>query len=120
MPAACARTQQTVVNDPGSVEHPQLLACARHLVDVADTKEANLLQQLPAATAWVAAARAGGGRVLVHCAQGVSRSAALAAACLMEAAQLEAGAALERLRVRCPAAAPNAGEEWFGPCAGVN
>ncbi|EFN52747.1 hypothetical protein CHLNCDRAFT_138334 [Chlorella variabilis] len=114
----------TVLNDPGSVQHAALApggSIRRHLVDVEDAEEANLLQQLPAAVAFVAAARRpspgagparGGGRVLVHCAQGVSRSAALAAACLMAAAPppgLEPGAALAAVRRAAPAAAPNPG-----------
>ena len=120
---------QSAVTDPASVAHPQLEGRQRHLVDVADTEEANLLQHLPAAAAFVAAALdgspagaaaaaaragagggSGGGRVLIHCAQGVSRSAAVALACLMvRSPGLEPQAALAALQQRCPAAAPNAG-----------
>lgn len=49
-------------------------------VDVEDDGEANLLQHLPAAVAFIAGAAAGGGTVLVHCAQGVSRSSAVSLA----------------------------------------
>ena len=130
---------QSVVNEPASVQHPQLTGCQRHLVDVADSEEANLLRHLPAALAFVETAlgssnssnSSGGGgssggrdpsrgspsgssprpRVLIHCAQGVSRSAAVAAACLMARApgELEPSAALAALQRRCPAAAPNPG-----------
>jgi dual specificity phosphatase 12 len=106
----------------------------RHLVDVEDSEDANLLQQLPAAVAFVCGALGwplvGGGalreapastpgpataRVLIHCAQGVSRSAAVAAACLMARAAAAGGAdldptkALAALRLGWPAAAPNPG-----------
>ncbi len=121
------RALQSVVNEPSSVAHPQLEGRQRHLVDVADTEEANLLQHLPAAVAFVTAALRGGAagtaaaagpgassnnRVLIHCAQGVSRSAAVAVACLMARnPELEPEAALAALRQRYPAASPNAGAE---------
>jgi len=141
---------QSVVNDPSSVQHPQLAACRRHLVDVSDSEQSNLLSLLPAAVAFISAAlqpsgsstggssgggsSGGGSKMLVHCAQGVSRSAAVAAAYLMAASaapaapaaatppqqpQRRAGAssseplspdaALAVLRRACPAAAPNTG-----------
>lgn len=102
-------------------QHPQLSSCRRHALEVEDSKEANLLSSLPAAVGFITAALEGGGgsaRVLVHCAQGVSRSAAVAAAYLMAASAGAAGggpggldpdAALAALRRACPAAAPNAG-----------
>ena len=108
-------------------------------MDVADAEEANLLSLLPAAVAFIAEALHGGngssgggdGRVLLQCAQGVSRSAAVAAAYLMAASAGAAGPAaaaaaavrlpggaqlplapqdaLAALRRACPAVAPNPG-----------
>lgn len=106
--------------------HPQLEGRQRHPVDVADTEDSNLLQALPAAVAFVAAALGGSSadstaaagasgsssnkRVLVHCAQGVSRSTAVVLAYLMaRTPALEPEAALAALRQRYPAAAPNPG-----------
>ncbi|KAL4420279.1 hypothetical protein ABPG77_005619 [Micractinium sp. CCAP 211/92] len=113
----------SVLNGAASLQdqHPQLASCQRHAVEVEDLEEANLLSSLPAAVGFITAALGGGGgstRVLVHCVQGVSRSAAVAAAYLMASSAGAAGggpggldpdAALAALRRACPAAAPNAG-----------
>ncbi|PSC73919.1 Dual specificity phosphatase 12 [Micractinium conductrix] len=129
----------SVVNDAAALQHAQLAGRAQHAVDVADAEEANLLSLLPAAVAFIAEALHGGngssgggdGRVLLHCAQGVSRSAAVAAAYLMAASAGAAGPAaaaaaavrlpggaqlplapqdaLAALRRACPAVAPNPG-----------
>ncbi|KAI3431699.1 hypothetical protein D9Q98_004744 [Chlorella vulgaris] len=65
-----------------------------------------------------ATGRGGSNRVLIHCAQGVSRSAAVAAACLLAraalqpataTAPLEPTAAVAELRRHWPRAAPNPG-----------
>ncbi len=120
---SCPCCLQSVLNGAASLQdqHPQLSSCRRHALEVEDSKEANLLSSLPAAVGFITAALEGGGgsaRVLVHCAQGVSRSAAVAAAYLMAASAGAAGggpggldpdAALAALRRVCPAAAPNAG-----------
>ena len=78
-------------------------------LDVEDVPESNLLQRLPSALDFMAAALAGGGAVLVHCAQGVSRSAAVATAHLMRTRGLDYDDALAALREGHPAAAPNEG-----------
>lgn len=105
-PRLPARRAQSVVNLGAPPPPP---AAARHLhIDLEDVPEANLLQHLPAALDFVAAGAAGAG-ALVHCAQGVSRSAAVAAAHLMRAAGLGPDEALAALRARHPAAEPNSG-----------
>lgn len=66
-------------NSPDALSHPYLptVTGRRHLVDVEDAEEADLLALLPAAVGYVQQALAAGGTVLVHCAAGVSRSPAV-------------------------------------------
>ena len=156
LPACLPARLQTVVNSPATVRHPLLSACCgqpgrRHLVDLEDREDANLLRHLPAALDFIAAAllfarapapaadstvvstrvksinaNSSGSsinasnvgssegtpaRVLVHCVQGVSRSAAVAVAHLMRQRQLAPEAALSALRFvpGAAAAAPNPG-----------
>uniref|UniRef100_A0A1D2A9A3 protein-tyrosine-phosphatase n=1 Tax=Auxenochlorella protothecoides TaxID=3075 RepID=A0A1D2A9A3_AUXPR len=78
-------------------------------LDLEDSPTANLLVLLPDATAFIQGAVQGGGSVLVRCAQGVSRSAAIAVAHLMASAGLDDAAALEAVRHAHPAAQPNPG-----------
>ena len=63
---------QSAVNAPGEVRHEQLERCARLLLDLADEEGANLLQQLPGAVEFIAAALQSGGRT-----RSVRRSAAV-------------------------------------------
>ena len=46
----------------------------RHHVDISDVETANLLVHLPGCVDFIRGALEGGGKVLVHCAAGVSRS----------------------------------------------
>lgn len=55
------------------------------------------------------AALCAGGRVLVHCEQGVSRSATLVAAFLVQSASIPAKEAMVRLKERRPMVCPNLG-----------
>lgn len=68
-----------MVNLAETLSHPNLPPAPthHHAVDVEDVENANLLQLLPSAVGFVEGALQGGGRVLVHCAAGVSRSPAV-------------------------------------------
>jgi len=78
---------------------------------VLDEPEANLLDQLPAALDFIASALGAGGRVLVACEAGVSRSAAVALAHLIreEGGEAPVEAQLAELQRVYPAAEPNEG-----------
>lgn len=80
-------------------------------MDVEDSEGADLLRRLPAATTFISnALQRDGGRVLVHCAQGVSRSAAVVVAYLLSAVpELDVSGALGRVRAAAPSASPNPG-----------
>lgn len=54
-----------------------------HVVPILDTAEANLLRELESALSFIEEAVSAGGKVLVHCFAGQSRSAAVATAYLM-------------------------------------
>lgn len=54
---------------------PQDSCKSRLIIPVYDTEDADLLQHFPRAIAFIQGALTSGGKVLVHCAAGVSRSA---------------------------------------------
>ncbi|KAJ1732997.1 tyrosine protein phosphatase yvh1 [Coemansia sp. Benny D160-2] len=79
------------------------------IVSIDDLPEENLIQYFPECNAFIAGAIEAGGRVLVHCMAGQSRSAAVAAAYLMQKNALTAEQALDMLRERRPQINPNEG-----------
>ena len=102
-----------VLDVPGTLSS-NLAAEARVRVmglGVLDEPEANLLDQLPAALDFSASALGAGGRVLVACEAGVSRSAAVALAHLIreEGGEAPVEAQLAELQRVYPAAEPNEG-----------
>ncbi|PCH41473.1 phosphotyrosine protein [Wolfiporia cocos MD-104 SS10] len=71
----------------------------RHLrIPVEDVDYADLLIHLPAACRFISDALANNGVVLVHCVQGLSRSATVIAAFLMQQKRINATAAMEEIR----------------------
>ena len=102
-----------VLDVPGTLSS-KLAAEARVRImglGVFDEPEANLLDQLPAALDFIASALGAGGRVLVACEAGVSRSVAVALAHLMreEGGEEPVEARLAELQQVHPAAEPNEG-----------
>ncbi|KAF8165517.1 protein-tyrosine phosphatase-like protein [Crassisporium funariophilum] len=78
-------------------------------ISVADVDYADLLIHLPAACQFIDQALRSGGVVLVHCVQGISRSAAVVAAYLMWSRRLRATQALEIVRTARDQIWPNPG-----------
>ena len=78
-------------------------------VDVLDGPEEPISAHFERVNAFVGAARAAGGVVLVHCHGGVSRAAALVCAYLIAAEGLSYDEALARLRSVRPVVSPNPG-----------
>ncbi|KAF7323374.1 Phosphatases II [Mycena chlorophos] len=82
----------------------------KHLViPVNDCEYDDLLIHLPEACSWIDNALAEGGRVLIHCLMGVSRSTTVLAAYLMKTRHLSPTAALSLIRKRRPCVQPNYG-----------
>ncbi|KAF9780038.1 protein-tyrosine phosphatase-like protein [Thelephora terrestris] len=91
-------------------EYPAEPEDVHHLcIPVQDSEFENLLVQLPAACSFIQNAIDGGGKVLVHCVMGVSRSATVICAYLMMTRQLSVEKALGYLRDRRPQVHPNYG-----------
>ncbi|KAJ8584778.1 phosphatases II [Rhizopogon salebrosus TDB-379] len=95
----------SVCNDPIPAELPESgITFLR--IPVEDEDTADLLIHLPAACQFIDQAIQARGTVLVHCLQGLSRSAALVAAYLMYTARIDATRAMDAVR--------NAREQvWF-------
>ncbi|KAJ1563489.1 hypothetical protein HK405_001850, partial [Cladochytrium tenue] len=94
-------------SSPFMVETP---AVVRMAVDLPDVPSANLLDYLDAAVDFCLNAGSAPPRsVLIHCVSGVSRSCAVAAACIMRDAGVSAAGAVEHVRRAHPAAEPNEG-----------
>mmetsp|Transcript_30647 Transcript_30647/g.79596 ORF Transcript_30647/g.79596 Transcript_30647/m.79596 type:complete len:542 (+) Transcript_30647:49-1674(+) len=86
---------------PGNVVHK--------LCRIADEETANLTPVMHEALPFIDDALARGGRLLVHCDRGASRSASVVAAHLMQRCGLDASAALQKLRECRPCVSPNRG-----------
>ena len=88
----------------------ELPSCTYFHIHIEDDEDENLLQHLPAAVDFISSALASpSSAVLVHCAQGTSRSAAVALAYVMRTQDLDPDTALQKLKKNHPAAEPNSG-----------
>eukprot|EP00741_Cyanophora_paradoxa_P004436 tig00000802_g4306.t1 len=78
-----------------------------HTIDIEDDTDQNLLEHLPACMSFIRAARAGGGAILVHCLAGVSRSASVVIAFLMQERGMSLNDAFNHVREVRPWVSPN-------------
>ncbi|KAF9477830.1 phosphatases II [Pholiota conissans] len=82
----------------------------KHLnIAVEDTEYDDLLIHLPRACAFIQHALERGGRVLVHCVMGISRSSTVVAAFLMKTTHISHTAAIQQLKAARPQVHPNYG-----------
>ncbi|KAL0949334.1 hypothetical protein HGRIS_009406 [Hohenbuehelia grisea] len=97
----------SVCTDPIPAELPES-GISHMRIPVEDVDYADLLIYLPSACRFIDNAMRSGGAVLIHCVQGLSRSAAVVAAYLMYAHRMNATQALEMVR-RCRS------QTWVNP-----
>lgn len=96
----------SVVRKPGH-RYPKSI---KHLcVPIDDHHDSDLLDYLDGTVDWMRAALAGGGRVLVHCVWGMSRSASVAIAYLIAARRMSLAEAHAHTRSARRVVRPNAG-----------
>ncbi|KAJ7460727.1 protein-tyrosine phosphatase-like protein [Mycena latifolia] len=83
-------------------------ANVKHLtLPMMDDEHFDILQHLPTTCRFIQGALNGGGRVLVHCVMGISRSATIVCAYLMFSRLLSASRAIQFVRNRRPRSRPN-------------
>lgn len=78
---------------------------------VDDLPNENIMRVIPEALAFITSELQRGGKVLIHCAAGVSRSASVAVAYFMTAYNLDYSSALSKVRNGRKCACPNPGFE---------
>ncbi|KAI9475934.1 MAG: protein-tyrosine phosphatase-like protein, partial [Benjaminiella poitrasii] len=69
----------------------------------------NIIQYFDDAIDFIQATYKAGGRILIHCQAGVSRSPTILAACLMKSKKITRDEALEIIKRKCPSIALNPG-----------
>ncbi|KAH9482754.1 Dual specificity protein phosphatase 1B [Psilocybe cubensis] len=98
----------SVCPDPIPAELPEA-GIVHQRINIEDVDYADLLIHLPAACRFIEQALASGGVVLVHCVQGISRSAAVVAAYLMYSRRINSTQALNIVRTARDHIWPNPG-----------
>ena len=81
-------------------------ATAKH-IQAQDNEEQDLSQVLPEAVAFITEAISGGGKILVHCVAGMSRSASCVIAYLMKTKQIGYEEALAMTKAKRSCVEPN-------------
>lgn len=100
----------SVINDISDLSTKvQQLSMTHMLIDMADMEEANLLPHFEQAVQFIKSALEQGGKVLVHCQAGISRSASVVLAYLMAVEKTGLDSALASIRHTYPQASPNEG-----------
>lgn len=74
-----------------------------------DVDEQNIIQYFDETNDFIQQTYKAGGRILVHCQAGVSRSATILAACLMKSKKIKRDEALEIIKRKRASIAPNDG-----------
>lgn len=97
-----------VLNLTSTPSKPEVLASRVCLqIKLLDSPTQDILAHIPAAIDFIHSARACGGRILVHCLAGISRSSAMATAYLMWDGHYSHLEAFEIVRAHRPCASPN-------------
>lgn len=91
------------------LHYPESMHIDHKVIDVDDAKEEDLLDHFLECWRFITYALDEGGRVYVHCEQGISRSAAVMAAFLMKTERLHSIEAIKYIQRFRPIVDPNAG-----------
>ncbi|KAI8986412.1 dual specificity phosphatase [Pilobolus umbonatus] len=74
-----------------------------------DTEDSNIIQYFDESNKFIQEANKAGGRILIHCQAGVSRSATLLASCIMKSKNVDRDTALNIIKKKRSCIAPNEG-----------
>jgi dual specificity phosphatase 12 len=111
---------KAVVSMIPSKDTPKFLGVRYYVFPTEDRKDYDIAERATAAAKCVAAERAAGNRVLVHCHAGISRSATVVMIYLMWRDDIGADGALKRLKKVRPQVQPNPGFMRFLNGYGIN
>ncbi|KAH7061885.1 dual specificity protein phosphatase 12 [Auriculariales sp. MPI-PUGE-AT-0066] len=101
----------SVMRMPKSLPVPVAVVAARNtlMLPILDSPTFDILQHLPRCVDFVRQALDGGGRIYVHCQAGISRSATVVTAYIIQTQGLSVQSALEFVRAKRKCVQPNAG-----------